>query len=366
MQFANIRDFGAKGDGQTDDTAALMAAMEQAAREGGAVYFPMGYYRIRPVKVPSHITLLGNASWGYTSRGGQEGLDASLPGNAIRPEAGKPGIGHLGSTVLCPLQADAPALLDLSQARGTRIIGLSFYGDGKGDNFHCVDASGAPGPRNLVFEDVRVSNFKGTALKLDHVEGFAIRRCIFIANGGHAVDASAAQDGSIIDNQLSFNGGAGLYATAGTQKLTVTGNRIEGGAPGGVYAADSQGISVTGNSFDFCRGAGVTFLRCVGCTATGNMFRASGRTRRGEENAHLHLEGGCGLAVIGNTLWAVCPLASGEYTQYGMILRELTDSVVMNNAMFDSCTDEFLRDYGGHQNTLILQNQGRIHEIEPA
>src|SRR5688500_12572110 len=48
--MANVRDFGAKGDGATDDTAALRQAIEQA---GGELYFPRGDYLIRqPLTLP--------------------------------------------------------------------------------------------------------------------------------------------------------------------------------------------------------------------------------------------------------------------------------------------------------------------------
>ena len=90
MYYLNIRDFGAKGDGQTDDTAALLAAMEAATKEYGTVYFPAGNYCIHPVKVPSHITLLGNSSWGYS--GGR----TDEAGNHYDP-------GYLGNTVLTAL-----------------------------------------------------------------------------------------------------------------------------------------------------------------------------------------------------------------------------------------------------------------------
>src|SRR5690554_3068316 len=40
---ANVRDFGAAGDGKRDDTKAIQAAVD-AAR--GAVFFPKGTYRV--------------------------------------------------------------------------------------------------------------------------------------------------------------------------------------------------------------------------------------------------------------------------------------------------------------------------------
>src|SRR4030042_6412136 len=40
-----VRDFGAVGDGKTDDTAAIEAAVKAGT---GAVYFPAGEYRLTP------------------------------------------------------------------------------------------------------------------------------------------------------------------------------------------------------------------------------------------------------------------------------------------------------------------------------
>jgi hypothetical protein len=43
---ANVRDFGATGDGVTNDTVAIQAAIDSLAATGGTVFFPTGEYRI--------------------------------------------------------------------------------------------------------------------------------------------------------------------------------------------------------------------------------------------------------------------------------------------------------------------------------
>ena len=44
----NVKDFGAKGDGETNDTAFIQCAIN-ACPKGGRVYIPAGVYRIYPL-----------------------------------------------------------------------------------------------------------------------------------------------------------------------------------------------------------------------------------------------------------------------------------------------------------------------------
>lgn len=54
----NVKDFGAKGDGETVDTAAFQAAMDEAV-DGGTVYVPPGEYPVRRVRVRRNTTVYG-------------------------------------------------------------------------------------------------------------------------------------------------------------------------------------------------------------------------------------------------------------------------------------------------------------------
>lgn len=60
----NVTDFGAKGDGVSDDTDAIQAAID-SAENGGVVEIPRGTYLIRGLKIKRHgITITGEARWG--------------------------------------------------------------------------------------------------------------------------------------------------------------------------------------------------------------------------------------------------------------------------------------------------------------
>jgi len=57
-QYVSVKDFGAVGDGVTDDTAAIQAAVDT----GGTIYFPNGTYEITHVDLSSNTYLVGE-SW---------------------------------------------------------------------------------------------------------------------------------------------------------------------------------------------------------------------------------------------------------------------------------------------------------------
>jgi hypothetical protein len=84
----NVRDFGARGDGKTDDTGAFQKAMDTARQAGGGIVFaPSGRYLCAGnLKVPGSVAL--------------EGTFRSVPAhNGIR-DAGLPKPGEDGTTLL--------------------------------------------------------------------------------------------------------------------------------------------------------------------------------------------------------------------------------------------------------------------------
>jgi hypothetical protein len=62
----SVKDFGAKGDGISDDTPAVKKAIESAP-ENGIIYFPPGKYRIKETLELKHKTLLGNPNGAWNA-----------------------------------------------------------------------------------------------------------------------------------------------------------------------------------------------------------------------------------------------------------------------------------------------------------
>ena len=58
---ANVFDYGAVGDGKTDDSVAFKTALNHVANIGGTLYVPSGhYYLTQEMEIPAGVTLLGD------------------------------------------------------------------------------------------------------------------------------------------------------------------------------------------------------------------------------------------------------------------------------------------------------------------
>jgi hypothetical protein len=75
LGYYNVRDFGAVGDGRTDDTVAIKSAFAYiASRNGGTLRFPDGDYVVsQPIAMPSGIKIIG------TNGGGSMAGTSDLP-----------------------------------------------------------------------------------------------------------------------------------------------------------------------------------------------------------------------------------------------------------------------------------------------
>jgi hypothetical protein len=116
-ELINVRDFGAKGDGVTDDHQAFTKALSAAEKsDGGTVYVPVGKYVLKKeLIVPEHIELRGvfdNAHHTRNRQRGEDGLRGSelfaFPGKGAENGTPfiqlKPGASLRGVTIFYPEQ----------------------------------------------------------------------------------------------------------------------------------------------------------------------------------------------------------------------------------------------------------------------
>ena len=112
-KLINVYEFGAAGDGNTDDTPAIQKAIDAAAEKGATVYIPQGTFVCSTLKLKPHVGLKGDPTWSYRSSGG--------PILQLSPE-------------------NAGCLLDLTGAYGAALNGLCLDGGKLGNgNTRCYD-----------------------------------------------------------------------------------------------------------------------------------------------------------------------------------------------------------------------------------
>jgi hypothetical protein len=88
-QIFNVRDYGAKGDGVSDDSAVLNAVFSIAANLSSIVYVPFGVYIITDtVHIPLGSRIIGQA-WSQLMLKGTKFQDINNP--YVGVQVGKPG-----------------------------------------------------------------------------------------------------------------------------------------------------------------------------------------------------------------------------------------------------------------------------------
>ncbi len=342
--YINPKSFGAKGDGQTDDTQALQAAIDYAAECGRTVYFPPGVYLTRPLVIKPHVCLKTEPTWAY---------------------------GRPGRVVLSPFTDEQDCVLDLAHANGATIEGLSLVGNRRGQNMCGIlmrKKEFGPGEDAFRIEKCMVVGFTGHGVFLDHVWCFSVRSCMFGMNGGDGLRIFG-WDAFILDNWFSGNGGAGYGSEGPNASVTMTGNRIEWNVAGGIVIRSGNHYNITGNYIDRSGGPGIAILPLRHdngaesythtVSVTGNVIYRSGKSAEtDEQSCHILLDTCLGCTVTGNTMcigrddgWV------GRHSpDYGMIVRRCANTVVTNNTLFLGALKELIWDRGGHGPGFVLEN----------
>lgn len=244
----NVRDFGAKGDGTSDDTEAIQAACDHAGALGFAlIVFPHGSY-----KVTERIALPGNCSVnGFGSRilcsssngaflveGDGLGTQVALGTNATSGDT------TLTTASAHGLSAGDMALLwsqrdSLSEAAGEWRLGyhqgikcyfaepVSIQAVPSTTSVSLSTGLIFPGYRTDAVQDTGSGRTAATLAKLNFSENVTIRNFVIDHNGsGSAISAQYAKN-FVVDNVV-VNTGTSLNGVSGISLFACYGVRING------------------------------------------------------------------------------------------------------------------------------------------
>lgn len=264
----NVRDYGATGDGATDDTAAIGNALAAIGTSGGVLYFPPGTYRTSQHIIPDKPITFRGAGAGSSilkalTSSGYIFTKTSTTSVAGITFQGLSFDGQNGTNVaLLRLEYVTNALIEdcrfVNMTQWAVLLGVTFATDSTVRN-----------------TDVTIQNcyFEGNTSTYEHLLIFnssrvSVRNCTFNVTNAASWGIGLYQVSNLIDiDDCRFYGsGKGLYYSISTDHVRMRGcsfqtllgiqgaNQSDNGAFGSTHA---NGIIVEGCSFSVSGAYGV-------------------------------------------------------------------------------------------------------------
>lgn len=227
--------YNAQGNGTTDDTAAIQAALN-ATPAGGICYMPPGQYATTaPLTIPPYVTLQG-------SHGGNEAQSKTSP----TPSCILPKASFVGDAVIKILDQQSGGYSTL--ASEITIRSLTIDGTALPANVDGIQATGQI--QGIILEDVQIRevtrNGFNTLINASAPPGpqypfcLHFRRVSVLWSGGTGVVLNNATDSNFYDVYCLGNSSWGWYI-AGSGGSTWVGCRAEWSGFDGFYLATNSG-----------------------------------------------------------------------------------------------------------------------------
>jgi hypothetical protein len=355
---SSVRDFGAKGDGVTDDTAAIEAAVRGA--KDGAVEFPRGRYRLtRTVE----IKLAEVGTLGLIGQGGSATVIMAGPGPAFRV-VGSHDKGTADPKSVKPVTWERERMPTLD---GLEIVGAHPEADG------------------VEFRNTMMPTVRGVLIRqVRHGLHFTARSRNVLIDGAHVYDCSGV--GVFLEavniHQIIISASHISYCKLGGIKVLgseirnfqITGNDIEynfstDGPPAADIWFDLAGKgsvregTISGNTIQALYskgGANIRFTGIPGNPLKVGVWSITGNHIANQETS-IHLQDAAGVTITGNTFMR------GFERQ---LVVERSRNIIVSGNVFDHNVDYFTpntKSTGGiviDRSTAVIVSDNLIEGIE--
>lgn len=258
----NVRDFGAKGDSTTDDTAAIQAALDAASTRGiSAVLFPTGTYKVSATTADNNFfaaltvhsgqrLLFDAATLQLTANGYDFYAVLNIHNvNNVTVEGGLTIIGDRESHTATTGESGHGIRIVNSHNVHVSDVDIRYtWGDGV-----CVGGNGtmAEISQNVTLERIRTYKCSRNGLSIIEADGVVVRDCDFTYTDrtapqyGIDVEPNLGTATNItIENVRMLNNGIGgfaLYTTKATLPGVLTLRNIETDAKTIIYTSSAAG-----------------------------------------------------------------------------------------------------------------------------
>jgi hypothetical protein len=313
----NVKDYGAKGDGVTNDTAAIQAAIDALKLVGGYIFFPAGRYYAGELTLYNGISLMGvNQTWDYEYDLGPSRIIAKIGDEFLFRANGASHIGIHNLTLVG--QSRITNGIDGS-VRLFQVNNCQWAGFNTAIGF---DLGGTQGQQWQISNSAIFNNNVGINLLYDSK---VFDNFIYTCKIGMVYNGSAC---NIVNNKIEYNDMH--ISLTGTQRSTFVGNVFDRGENEGIYMNNTRDLAFVGNVMMASGYSNVndwqqTHLRMINCediVFSGNVFTMD----YWEGNAKpTHLVTGSGSKNINFT---GCNL---DKASFGSLLTGASDISVVNN-----------------------------------
>ena len=285
-------DFGAVGDGLTNDTDAVQRAID-ATQNGGSLYFPGGYrFLVRSLTARGEVHWLGPGGSWLSDRA----ADGAVIVQGDNADQDLLTLDHAADSSIMGVGFDGNKAHQTKPLNGIRLINCEFT---RFDNVYVTSCSGS----GILFQN---SNILQTSDEIDLVD------CYSFLNGQDGIRYGFEGDGlwspgdcEIIGGHYDFNTGCGVRLHVSSYSA-ISGANVLSNGEAGIEATYCTGLNITSNMVRNNRrqgivlGTGPQFSNCTNCSIIGNQVHLNSRDTIGKYSEIDVGFGSTNTRVIGN------------------------------------------------------------------
>jgi len=289
--IVSVKNTGATGNGSTDDTAAIQAAVNQVGGTGGTVLVPNGTYMIDAL---TSVKLKSNMTFKMEAGAVLEAIPNAAGAYSIVKLSGVSNVNVAGGTIWGERhQHLGPGDMTMDGTGGQWGYCLSVWGGSNnyiegvtsrecwGDGFY-LDALA----KNVFFYSVTAINNRRQGMSIIHADTVVVRDSIFRDTIGtppqHGIDIEPDDNGNSVNNVQILNSkfinnnfrGIETYALGGpVTNVTISGNTFTDNQ-NGIEIVGASGHTISNNIIT--GKYGMAFYDATGNTVTGNTIKYTG------------------------------------------------------------------------------------------
>ncbi len=290
--YKNVKSYGAKGDGITDDTNAIQAALNSFDDAGGILYFPKGHYLVsQPLIFPTlstdalitpYIKILGanGVSTGTIDERTCTLFNYTGDGALFDLRKGT----NANTTAICSFEG--------FNAKGTSKTGTK-----------CINGFKMTG---AIFQNLAISHFD-EGINIFDYSWYSVYSTLKITNClTYGINFGQKVNGSTIrDSVFNANGTAGLRFYYGGVNISIDGCWFELNGDHGIIIIESQHVNINNCYFEDNTVGCISFSRGTGTMAQLNLNNCFCNLMRGTRG--LTLYGNINVNLFG--IQAITPTA---------------------------------------------------------